>query len=489
MIHKRLLVSITNYSMGNLLFSIAGLISFPILTRLLTVEDYGLLALIGVTLTFIVALSKGGLQHSALRFYSETKEGGKEWSLDNYYATVLFGMGFIGIITTLLWLLFSQLAPRNLWNNDLLPYLFGLTSILILTRVLDSVLVNIIRAKELTALFNVYRVAKRYFTLSLVLIVLFLISRDLIGFFVATIIVEISALLVLSYYVFHKKWPRLTEFSPRLLKVMLLFGIPMLGYELAGIVLNVGDRYIIQWYMGASALGPYAAAYNLTEMVHGIVVVAFAQAVMPMYLRMWSEKGEKETQEFISRSLYYYFLISLPIIAGLSAIGPELLQFLASEKYAEGSIIIPYVITGLTIDGTIVLVGAGLYIRKQSKYLMLLVAASAIINAILNFILIPIYGIEGAAIATLISYFALAFFTFLIARKSLQIKIPCFTFLKFSFVSYAMYILVSNIEGPSLLSTMFLQIVGGVVFYIIAILAVDRQARTAIRELLIKFQN
>ena len=488
MIPKRLLVSISNYSIGNLLFSIAGLISFPILTRLLTVEDYGLLALIGATLTFIVALAKGGLQHSALRFYSETKNGSEEWSLKNYYATVLYGMGTIGLIVTILWFLFSQFAPKSVWNHEYLPFLFGITSILILIRTLDSVLVNIIRAKEYTVLYNGYRVVKRYATLALVLITLFLITRDLAGFFIATIIVELTLLIALAYYIFHNSWPKLQEFSPQLLKSMLLFGIPMIGYELAGITLSVGDRYVIQWYMGPEALGSYAASYTLTEMVHGIVVASFAQAVMPMYLRMWTDKGENETQDFIKRSMYYYLLISLPVIAGLSAVGAELIAFLASEKYVEGSVIIPYIITGLVIEGSIFLVGAGLYIHKQSKLLMLLVAISAIINIALNFILIPKYGIEGAALATLISHFILAFTTFIAAAKVLKIIVPWLNVLKFGLASYAMYILVSNIEGPNLLTTIFLQIVGGVAFYAVAVLIIDRQSRILANELLAKIR-
>lgn len=486
---KRLLVSLSNYSIGNLLFSAAGLISFPILTRLLTVEDYGLLALVATTLTFIVALAKGGLQHSVLRFYSEIKEGGQQWNLDNYYSTVLFGMGAIGVVVTILWFLFTQLAPASIWNDNLLQFLFGLTSILILIRTLDSVLVNIIRAKERTALYNVYRVIKRYATLALILFVLFFITRELSGIFVATIFVELASLIVLAYYLFYKKWPTIKEFSPQLFKSMLLFGIPMLGYELAGIILNIGDRYLIQWYMGSAVLGTYAAAYNLTEMVHGIVIAAFGQAIMPMYLRMWSEKGKNETQEFIRRALYYYFLICLPIVAGLSAVGAELLTLLASTKYAEGSIIIPYIIVGLVIDGTIVLVGAGLYIRKQSKMLMLLVAISAIVNIVLNIILIPLYGIEGAAIATLISYTILAFTTFIVSSKGLSIKIPWAIVLKFSFISYVMYLLVTRIEVSNLLTTIILQILSGAIFYIIAVLAVDKQARMTLQELWIKLTD
>lgn len=486
---KQFFVSVSNYSIGNLLISIAGLISFPILTRLLAVEDYGLLALIGTTLTLIVALAKGGLQHATLRFYSEAKAGVKEWSLDNYHATVLYGMGLIGILVTLLWLLFSQLAPISLWNNDQLPFLFGLTSILILIRTLDSVLINIIRAKEYTAIYNVYRVARRYATLGLILIVLFQITRDLSGLFIATIIVEMIALLALAYYLFHKKWPRLTEFSPPLLKMMLLYGIPMLGYELASIVLNVGDQYIIQWHLGASALGIYAAGYNLIDMVFVVLLAGFGQAVLPMYLRIWSEKGEHETQEFISRSFYYYLLVSLPITAGLSAVGPELLPFLASKKYAEASIIIPYVAAGFTINGTFVLLGAGFYIHKQSTYLMLLVALSAVINIVLNFILIPIYGIEGAAIATLLSYFSLSFFTFFVAQKSLKIIIPWSAAFKFSLVSYVMYLLVIQIAGPNSFSTILMQVLSGVIFYAVAILGVDKQARNTARDLLTRFKQ
>jgi len=485
----KLFASVSNYSLGNLLFSMAGLVSFPLLTRLLSVEDYGLLALVGSTITLIVAFAKAGLQHATLRFYSDCHHAGGAWSIDNYYATVLYGMGAIGLLVTLGWLGISQWIPQEFWNNDQVAFLFAITAVLVWIKTLDSSLINILRAKEYTGVYNSYVVLKRYGSLALILFTLFFISQNLTGFFIATLLVEFLAVWFLAVYLFAHQWPQRSQFSLSLFKTMLLFGIPMIGYELAGIILNIGDRYMIQWYMGASQLGPYAAAYNLTEMVHGIVVVAFSQAVMPMYLRIWSEQGHAATVKFIEQSLYYYLIISLPIVAGLSAVGGDLLMILASDKYNGGALIIPYVIAGLVIDGAIALLGAGLYIHKNSAYLMKWVVVSAVINIGLNMILIPDYGLQGAAIATLISYALLASSIFIVANRKIKIRLPGWQAAKIASIAYAMYFVVIQIHTSHFIITLALQILTGALFYSLVLLAIDRQARQLVRDVWLNFQQ
>jgi O-antigen/teichoic acid export membrane protein len=72
---RRLFVQVSHYSVASLLTTVAGLISFPILTRIFSVDDYGRMNLISATLTVAVALGKTGIQHSIVRYRSEIREG------------------------------------------------------------------------------------------------------------------------------------------------------------------------------------------------------------------------------------------------------------------------------------------------------------------------------------------------------------------------------------------------------------------------------
>jgi O-antigen/teichoic acid export membrane protein len=474
---KNLFVHTANYSIGNLLVTFSGFISFPILTRLFSVDQYGLLGLISSTLLILTGIAKLGTQHSIIRFFGEVKTGKRELSIQQFYTTVFLGMAGMGAAVTLLWGGLSQLIPPTWLNDGRLRSLFLLTSVLVFVRVIDSSLVNFLRAEQRTVLFNIYSVAKKYIGLAIIIVTLFFISRDLSGFYSATIVTEIVAVLILGTIILRGRGVSRDNFSPPFYREMLLFGIPMIGYEIAGIVLSVGDRYVIQAMIGGEALGIYSAAYNLCEYVSGIVIVAVGQAIMPIYMRLWAEQGEAETRKFLDQSLHYYLMVGIPILAGLSAVGPELLSTMASEKYRDGAEIIPYVMSGMLLDGTLAFFGASLFIHKQTKTIMLLVVASAVLNLVLNIILIPYYGIKGSAIATLISYCFLVLLADLASVRRLYIPIPWKSILTFGPISLIMYFAVIQISTGGQFTTLIAKIVVGTVIYIVFTPLIDERTR------------
>ena len=86
---KSLLVHVSNYTTASVLVTLASVISFPILTRLLSVEEYGVMNLVATALALLVGIGKLGLQHSALRYYSEVRAGKHAAGLGQYEALSL----------------------------------------------------------------------------------------------------------------------------------------------------------------------------------------------------------------------------------------------------------------------------------------------------------------------------------------------------------------------------------------------------------------
>ncbi len=486
---NKLFMHIKNYSLGSILVTGAGFISFPIFTRLLSTDEYGLLSLVAVTLTFLVAVGKLGLQNPIVRFYSDAESGKDGIDLKKFYATVVYGMLGIGTIATLIWLFIVYVSPDSWWNDPRLKALFTITAILVIIRIMESAFANIFRARQLSKKLVTYRVIRKYSILTGVVITLYFISRDLIGLYSATIVVELAAVITLSVLVLKNVKLSIKEFSPALLKKMLIFGIPLVGYELAWTLLNIGDRYLIQVYLGASQLGVYAAAYSLCDYVRIIVIMSLYQALPPIYIRMWNEKGEAATRAFVEKSLFFYILVGFPVIAGLSVVGPGLLTLLASEKYSSGAVIIPYVITGMVINGSVAFFSAGLYIHKKGKILMLITMVTAAVNVALNVVLIPEYGITGAAIATLISYVLLATANKMVSSKILNIEIPWIPIFKFGFSAFLMYAAITQIVTSSPLLTLLLQMVLGGIIYAISVFAIDAQIRNITKDYFYKIRN
>ncbi|HEY2745054.1 MAG TPA: oligosaccharide flippase family protein [Polyangia bacterium] len=483
---KRLMVQTSHYGLTSLFNMVAGLVTFPILTRLFSVADYGTMNLIAATLTVSVAVAKVGVQHSIIRYHSEIDAGKSKFTLAQLYSTTFLGMSATGVIVMLALMLFGLLAPRAWLGDSHLGPLFAIASILVIVQVVESALTNFLRAEQRTSALMKYQIAKKYLSLGFILVAVLVISRTLTAFYSSTVISEAVALAVLWLWTFKspaRPRPQAATFSAPLYRELLGFGIPMMiGYELSGIILSVGDRYVIDGTIGAEPLGLYSAAYNLCQYVQALVITSVGQAIMPIYMQMWDQKGVEATSAFIERSLSTYVIFGIPIVAGLAAVGPELLPSLASNKYASAALILPWVIGGMVVDGTNSMVGAGLFIHRKTRTIMTIVLSSAILNIVLNLILVPRIGIKGSAIATLVCYAVAALALAAAGRRFLPVSLPWLTMLSAGVASLAMYFAIAHVFPGRRLLSVGVRVLAGAPIYGGIMVLLSSDARDLLRK-------
>jgi len=477
MLFRQLLQHTSNYTIGNVLMMVAGLVSFPILTRVLSVGEYGLMSLVATALSLLVGLGKLGMQHSTLRFHSEMQAGTRQTDPEAFLSTSVLGMALLGGVATLLWAVASQWVPESWWNDPRVRPLMLLTSVLILVRVFDSALINQLRAQERSGVVMVYSVLRRYASLALLLAVLFYVAGDVWGFYGATIAGELLATLVLAVWMFRRAPPRLRAFSPPLFRAMLAFGVPMIGLELSAVVLAIGDRYIIESHFGPEAVGVYSAAYNLCDYVKAMLFVSLVAAAQPMYLRLWSQQGAGATTDFLERFMHLYTMAAMLVVGGMAAIGGELLDLLASEKYRAGAPAIPGLMAAMAIESVVLITGAGLYLQKRTRTMLLLTVTSAVVNLALNAVLVPRLGLIGASVSSLASFVLLMASGRFLGRHTLPVPVPLGAALKFGTIAAVMYFSVTQIELAHESTTMLARMLVGLIIYAALSLACDREAR------------
>ena len=488
---KRLAVQTSHYSLASLFAMLAGLVSFPLLTRLFSVADYGVMNLVAATVTVFVAVGKVGVQHSILRYHSEVAAGQSRYSLAQLSSTTLLPMLTTGVAVALLLAIGSHLVPAR-WLGDIrVPGLLAIVSVVVIVQVLESALVNFIRAEQRTSTLLIYQVLKKYLGLGLILLAVLVIARTLTAFYTATAMTEALAIGALTVFMFRRgslPLPSPVQFSRPLYLELLKFGVPMMiGYELSGIILSVGGRYVIEGTLGEAPLGLYGAAYNLCQYIQAVVIASVGQAIMPLYLQMWDQKGRSETVDFISRSLRSYALLSAPVIAGLAVVGSDLLPALASDKYASASTILPWVIAGMVVDGTSSMLGAGLFIHRKTRVIMGIVLGSAGLNLVLNVVLVPRIGILGAAIATLISYALNALALAVAGRHLLRVQIPWGTILRAGSAAVLMWLALRNFYSGHHFATIGVRMGAGAALYGLLIILLDRDARSIARNAASRF--
>lgn len=485
----KLFVHASSYSLASVLVTAAGFISFPILTRIFSVDQYGTMSLISSTLLLVTVLGKLGMQHSIVRFYAEIRAGKRAANEARFLSTIVFGMGSVALIVTLVWVAVSQLIPASWWNDPNVPALFLLSGALIFIRVMDSAFSNLLRAQERSGWLSIYSVVKRYAALIIVLATVLFVLPGLFGFYAGMLIAELASTGVLAFLLLRKSKLSHRNVSPELIRAMAIFGLPMIAYEFAGVVLNVGDRYVIQATLGAEPLGAYAAAYNMCEYIQAMLVVSFTQALTPMYLRLWEQHGAEQTRAFVQKTLHFYAMFAIAVVAGLSAVGGDLLGVLASTKYAAGAVVVPWIIAGMIMDGAIPIIAAGLFIGKQTKVLMILVVMAAALNIGLNVALVPEYGITGAAAATLISYFVLAAGASIAGARTLKVRLSIGDLIKFSICGLVMYFAVQQVQLQSAWMAITIKVLVGVTVYASLVLLADRTSRAMLAAAATRFRS
>jgi O-antigen/teichoic acid export membrane protein len=202
-----------------------------------------------------------------------------------------------------------------------------------------------------------------------------------------------------------------------------MFAFPLIGYELASVILDSGDRIIVQHYMGAQSLGYYSAAYNVSTYAEEALMVPINLALFPIYMKLWVEKGRNETELFLSRSLNNFIALAIGIVCVVLLTSREAITVLASPKFQEAHRLLPVLVVGLLVYATHIFFNAALLIHKKTSAMTSLVIGACIVNLALNVVLIPRLGLQGAAVATLLSYLSLVFFMAKVSSQLLTLKI------------------------------------------------------------------
>ena len=393
-----------NYASAGALSAVVGLVSFPVLTRSLSVAEYGIVGLITSSLTLYMAVGKLGVQHAVIRFFAQIKNGNSEFNSNQLNSTVGAVFFLFACVTTGLWLLSGFYVLPAILQYENIASLFLLASAIVFVRLLGSGVLNFLRAQQRSGDVAISQSLARFLNLSLILVILAVDDLDPWTVISCLVVAETVGVAYAAYQYRVDFQFRVDDISGKLARGMLMYGLPLMILESLGLVLRLSDRYLIESMLGVSALGQYSASYNLTSYIDIIILAALMQAVKPAYMQMWESEGGAKTREFLSSGFHLYMVIGIPFVGMFAVTSPHLLSFLAGSKYAPGAVIIPYVAISFWLEGAMHFLAAGLYIFKNTKVLMIWSLIATVFNLVLNFLLIPRYGITGAAIVTILCY-------------------------------------------------------------------------------------
>ena len=423
----------SHYLGGRVAVMLLGFISFPVFTRIFSVADYGIINLITNTVLLLTVLSKFGFQHSVQRYYPDGASATDADNLPRYYSTLFYSTAVVALVL-------SSIFAASLFfgAGKFLGFTAGSTLLLacslVTIRSLRSMQMNLMQVEHKTRLFNGMDILQKAATIGLICSLLFFWQKTIFAFFLGLVIVEGVVLVQYLPALARRDLLSLRMFDFSFLRTAVAFSLPLMAAEISWVVLDSGDRFFIQHYMGLQALGFYAAAYGIAIYLQDVMMAPLQLALFPICMKVWNTEGKEATQKFLSRSLDQFVLVAVAVVCVAIVTSRDVIVLLASRKFQEAHTLLPFLVIGLVLSAVTIFFRPGLLIHKRASKIAAATFYACVLNIVLNIILLPRIGLLGAAIATMISYGGIVIF---LAYQSLGV-LPY----KLELAAFARYVIV-----------------------------------------------
>lgn len=404
------------YALGNLVLKGAGLLLLPLYLdpARLPVADYGYLGLIETAAQLAIAVTGLGLASGLLRYATAGGQGDpKSYAATAFWTT----LALAGLLVALVWiaapLLASVLAGDA--SRSAVVRWAGLYAAL---KTVGAVPYMVLRVRERAGVYLLALVLEVAVLVGGVALALGRFEAGLEGVvmaFAASGAVAAALSLGLLGTV-RRGW------QPRLASQLVRFGWPLAGAALAGILLNTGDRFVLEALAGPEVLAVYVLAAKFGGLINMLFVQSFNLAFSVLGLKAL---GAGEGTDLHRRVFRHYTVLTGWGVLGVSLLAYDVTRWLSPDPgyLAADPLILP-VALGFLFYGLYYLFLNVLYSADRTRRVAVLVLASAGANVALNIALVPWLGAMGAALATAASYALLAGWTLRQARRVEPVAVP-----------------------------------------------------------------
>ena len=283
--------------------------------------------------------------------------------------------------------------------------------------------------------------------------------------------------LVIVYICFYVYIAKKAKFhvNKQYWKAALLFNLPLIPHYLSMYLLNSSDKLMISNLINNSATAYYSVAYSVAA-VATIVWTAINSSLIPFTYEKCKEKDYKSIHKVATPIITLFAVACLFVIM----LAPEVVAVMATAEYKEAIYAIPPIVGGVFFQIQYFMYANIVYFYKRPKYVMIASVVSTILNLILNFLFIPMFGYIAAGYTTLFCYMIQALIDYFAMRKVAPQPVYNMKYILILSIAVTIIALLSNIVYDSI-----------VIRYIIIaiILVMGFIFRNRIKEVLMTIKN
>ena len=405
------------YGLSSIVGRFLNFLLVPVYTNFLATADYGVMANIYAYIAFAFVVYGYGMDSAYMRFVASLETADKKQTVSVPYFALLGTSVLFSVLIYFFAPAISGVLGDGADHADLIRY----SGWILCFDTLAIVPFAYLRMENRAKMFAGLRILNIIINVLLTIFLFVVLKMGVEAVFIANLVASAVTSLVLAAVVF----PELTLHLPsRLYKEMIRFGLPYIPAGLSGIAIQVIDVPILKALTNDATVGVYRANYRLGVLMM-LVVGMFDYAWRPFFL---THAKDNDAQKLFSKVFTYFVALMMLVFVTGSLFIDDIVRirvfgrYVIHPDYWGGLGIVPIILLAYVFTGAYVNFVVGVYLEKKTKYLPYATGAGALVNVVLNFLLIPTFGITGAAVATLLSYIVMAVGIYFPSQRLYHVK-------------------------------------------------------------------
>jgi O-antigen/teichoic acid export membrane protein len=402
---KSFLLESSIYTLLNIINKAIPFLLLPVIVRMLSTEDFGSYSFFITVESLLIPIVTLNLPAALPSHYHSD-----DLRLPEYLSTIIYSLlGFFLFFFILSFCLSKSITHLLVLSSNFL-------NLAVITASISgffNMISNLFRLQRKPWFYGAFSIIQSIFLFLFILI--FCLIRSSFSMIVYGRVFYFSLFFVLCLVLLNNHKYLKIAFRKDYLKRALKFSLPTLIYSLSAFVFLSSDRFFIKHYLGIKAVGYYAAIFQLSSII-SILGMSINAAWMPWLFENLKKKNHT-TNIFIVK-LSYGLILAFLFVGFISCLWfPFFANIILPAHFQEYVYLSVPIITGFVFEGIYLIVSPYLFYTEKTKYNGFIGIALAIVNVILNILLIPLLGILGAAIATCCSWMLLALSFFIVSNK------------------------------------------------------------------------
>lgn len=383
------------YGLGGIMSGIIQLVMIPIVIRMMPDSSYyGISDLSNTVVQFASAIAVMGMYDAMYRMFFEKDDEQYKKRICSTALVFTFGMSLLVFI---IMLICKDLIAELFFKNKELAYVIYLSAMATLVGATNSIISAPTRMENKRKVFLISNAASHIISYS-ISIPMLLAGQYIIALPLAGIVSGVTVEIVFG--ILNRKWFSPKLFDAGMLKKLLAIAIPLMPNFLIYWLFNSCDRLMIANILNIGEEGVYSVGSKL-GLASQLIYTAFAGGWQYFAFSTMKEKNQVRSNSMVFE---YLGVISFAATAFICAVSYMLYKLIFPEEYLRGYIISPYLFLAPLLQMLFQVAGNQFLVVKKTYPNMFILLSGAVINVLLNLLLIPKIGIEGAAVATLIGY-------------------------------------------------------------------------------------